>query len=256
MLFTGVVVAVLFFAGAADATLLVVQDQTALGDSTTVQDAAIRGDTSQDQNFGIGTKPRITSGNARGALVWFDLSSIPAGQTIVSATLDLRLRPPGGLPHPVGTLASLSRVTESWGAGPLPVNEGTGWGTPALDGEVTWNSRMHGSTAWADPGLLTDGGGSRDMGFTVDMAVNDGNWHVIIDVASIVQTWLDGDPNYGFVLNDANNDPSRYYELEMSESADLDRRPKLTIEYVPEPAALALMGLGGLAVLRRRRRVV
>lgn len=67
------------------------------------------------------------------------------------------------------------------------------------------------------------------------------------DVTSIVQGWLaDSSTNYGL----RTNGPVNLYTTH--ESFPI---PTLTIETVPEPTTIALLGIGGLtAVLRRRRR--
>ena len=79
-----------------------IQDTTTDGNSLLVQDAHLRGLETvdpyrdhRDDNYGrTGDDNRITNykGGQRGALMWFDLSSIPSGATVNSATLKLRLR--------------------------------------------------------------------------------------------------------------------------------------------------------------------
>jgi hypothetical protein len=254
--FVSGLVLVMMCVSAAQAAVLEIQDTTVNGDGTNVQDAGTRAGTSQDLNYGVSPiwnirgVVNVEDGGERGVLSWFDISSIPAGQTVDSATLTLRIRCTYAIP----SYAEVGRVLEPWGAGALLCNEGLS-DNAVNPGEITWNNREHDTVPWTDPGLQQNGGvgASRDMGFAIDVAVNDGNWFVSVDVKDIVATWVeDGDPNYGFILNHTLPSGTSGWEVSMSEDI-AERRPKLVINYTPEPASLVLVGLGGVALLRRRR---
>jgi hypothetical protein len=222
--------------GSADAPIclapvtVVIQDTTPLGDSLLVQDAIVRGGDYADWNFGDNSSDdsRITSKDARGALLWFDVSECQAGGKVISAVLDLRLRNIGAS----SPLANLSRAKVPWGSHPpLPVGEGTLWGVLANAGEPTWNSRLHGSALWSGGGVT--GTDDRDMTAEVDMTATYPDDHAHLDVTAIVNSWvMKGDPNYGFVLNDAATGESGYYKIGLSEVPTLSQRPKLTVTYL------------------------
>ena len=80
---------------------------------------------------------------------------------------------------------------------------------------------------------------------------------VNIDVTSILSDL----ENYGILLNldtsggdvpvtFENNNGAAYFS---NEAGDAQVRPLLTVDYVPEPATLGLLAIGGLTMLRRRR---
>jgi hypothetical protein len=79
-----------------------------------------------------------------------------------------------------------------------------------------------------------------------------------IDVTSIVQSWVDGSRvNNGFALySDAAYQGTQFIATNNGAYGSLAE--KLTIDYaaaVPEPTTLGLVGLAGLALLSRRRKV-
>ncbi len=124
--------------------------------------------------------------------------------------------------HPVGYNTTANRDADNGTTGPL-----ASWGTdsdttfsPANDGGLTSTSKQWGS------------GGA--------------NW-TVYTVTDIVSDWASGSPNYGF-YQVGNN-----YNWKTSESGS-QYQPVLFIDYTPapEPVTLALLALGGLAIVRRR----
>jgi hypothetical protein len=104
---------------------------------------------------GIGTELYCgrTGGGGGGAIqrspIRFDLSSIPAGATIVDAQLTLTLLQAGS---GAGTEThTVHRITGAWGEAGSDAQGGTG--APALPGDATWAHRVFPDLAW-----LTEGG--------------------------------------------------------------------------------------------------
>ncbi len=140
------------------------------------------------------------------AAMEFDISSIPAGETILSASLSLR--------------------RYAFGFSPSGASSGTLIHGYAGDGAV-------GIVDMLVDNLIVDIGG----GFEAD-------------VQSFIQGLVNGGTPYGgFTVRSS---PGYYQEFHSSESG---YGPELTIEYVPEPATMLVLGLGLVpALLGRARR--
>ena len=173
----------------------------------------------------------------RRALIHFDLSSIPSGATIESATLHLRI-----LAVNADRTHNVHRVTASW-----------------TEAGATWNSR-DGTNAWGAAGgdyesTVTAG---TSTGITVDVWVE---W----DVKSDVQAFVSGTSNYGWLIKDATEsaDPYKYVKYYSKEETGTDKDPYLEVTYttggggngggpvaVPEFSPVGLIALiGVLSVL-------
>ena len=127
-------------------------------------------------------------------------------------------------------------------------------------GESSWNSKFH-PTPWIG------GGGGGTLGPLQDTIPNvSGNdpantvYTFNLDPA-LVQQWITG-VNAGVVIKEGleidgagsgTDLQIEFYSAEFGGSGDAVVRPKLDIEYIPEPATLSLLVIGGFAMLRRRR---
>jgi hypothetical protein len=91
----------------------------------------------------------------RRALVRFNATStavIPAGSTILGATLRVRHLPPAVVGAANGTqVIDVHRVTASWGEGST-VALSQGQGAAAAAGDATWIRRFFNTTSWVTPG--------------------------------------------------------------------------------------------------------
>lgn len=77
-----------------------------------------------------------------------------------------------------------------------------------------------------------------------------GDW-LEFDVTGIVENWLiDGDSNYGFKVEAG---AYKQYGIASSENETSTYHPELVIDYVPEPASMSLLALGGLTLLGKRK---
>jgi disaggregatase-related protein/TGF-beta propeptide/pectate lyase-like protein len=161
-------------------------------------------------NFNSETKLNVQGTEDIKALVRFDLSSIPPGTPISSATLSLY-----NYAHAAsaegGTL-SVYPVSKVW-----------------VESQATWN-RSTTANAWAAPGMLagTDYATSPVTSITIDTAA--GVWRTF-DVTALVQSWVNGTlPNDGFVVRSPTRGVKPLF-YSSGYASDPALRPKLTIQY-------------------------
>lgn len=131
------------------------------------QDAWIRSDdTGINNGSAIDLHIRFESGNVEQPLVRFDLSSLPTGAQINSAALWFYIE--AGKEHPEGAV-TIHRIIEDW-----------------TEAGVTWDS-FNASYDSAVIGMIP--------------AQADSNVWVQVNITAQVQAWVNGEPNYGVLLN-------------------------------------------------------
>jgi hypothetical protein len=159
-------------------------------------------------NFNGETKLSVYGYEDIKTLVRFDLSSIPPGTTITSATLSLYNYAHANSAN--GGTLSVYPVTKTW-----------------VESEATWNRRSTSST-WTAAGMQsgTDYATSPSTSITIDTAT--GVWRSF-DVTAIVRGWLNGTiPNNGFVVRSPTNGVKPLF-YSSGYTTDPSVRPKLTI---------------------------
>jgi hypothetical protein len=164
---------------------------------------------SPTSNYGtdafLGIQAFNSSGRQRG-LIQFDLSGIPAGSTINSATFGAYYYSyfDNGL-DPVGRTYYLYGITDPW-----------------TETGVTWSNQ---------PGYTASQGASAIMPASFGWV----NW----DVKDTVQSWVNGTANYGFIMIDGDETPGTINKLalfESKEDAGSIYAPRLMINYAaPAP---------------------
>ncbi|MGE3109290.1 MAG: DNRLRE domain-containing protein [Phycisphaerales bacterium] len=175
------------------------------------------------------TAPR-TNITHRG-LIQFDLSSIPAGSTINSASLTLQIlmaAPFGG-----GAECTLHRVTAAWGEG-ASVGFGGSGAEPAA-GDATWEHTFFPDEFWSAPGGDYEPGAVASV--LTPAAFGPVTWGPTPGLTAVVQAWLDSPgSNFGLLLhgNEAVNDTARQFASREYEF-DPALRPTLTIDFTPPP---------------------
>jgi len=155
----------------------------------------------------FGTLPEIEvrpdSGANRRGLVRFDVSSIPPGSTVTQAKLYLYEKD-----QKLDQITYLYRLISPWS-----------------EDSVTWN----------DP-WITAGGDFDSSRAYASFLPNQTSCMLEIDLTTLVQEWVDGVPNYGFMLYSTG--PNHILRYSSKENTALEEHPKLDIIYL-EPALLS-----------------
>lgn len=228
----------LLMAATTNANILVlnpIQDNTIYEDNTSSSNGA--GDFIFAGNNG-GSSPRR-------ALIQFDLSTIPTGAIITSATATLNLNQTGSGPSNV----SFHRLTSAWGESTSDAPGGEGGGTQAATGDATWDNTFFSNQFWNTAG--GDFISAASSTTNVDVLGN----HQWTGLTSDVQGFVDGSfANYGWILiGDEAAVGSSSNRFDSSNSST--NAPSLTIEFttIPEPSSACLLVAFGSLLIRRKR---
>jgi len=182
----------------------------------------------------IGVYSDVSSPFIRRFLVKFDLSSIPPGSTINTASIQLFITShQGGFGWDVGRTYTANRVTTSW-------VEGTLNGVPPPPPGANWNT-VDGTTNWGTAGGDFTSAGAASQTVHPYLPWPDS---MIWDVTAIVKAWIEGgQPNYGFLIKDnAEDGAGTGTNFASREWTDPSLRPILTVDYTAAPPVTAPVG--------------
>ena len=189
----------------ASATVVYLQDGVSGYTGTTDADLNTY---STSANTGSATTLRLGAYGAIKSVFKFDLSSIPTGSTINSATLNLYVESTtnnGG-----GDSISIYKILNSW-----------------TEAGATWNSLP--STAFASTPESSQAIGYNPSGI----------W-VTVPLTSVAQAWFGGSlPNNGVMIATANGPQ---VNISSSENTNAMYRPKLVVDYTPPVSATPTSG--------------
>jgi len=155
-----------------------------------------------DVNYGAETQTQTgqdVSGNLQRTMIKFDVSSIPAGATVVSATLRLYVESRQGI---TDSNVGLYSIVTDW-----------------EESSVTWNSSGGGGF---DPASLAEP--------LVEWSIGWKEWDV---PPGLVHEWIDGvTDNYGLLLDYLGTKKNNILRFATKEHTDPARHPQLVIEYI------------------------
>lgn len=189
------------------------------------------------------------SNQRRRSVLRFDLSSLPAGAVVTSASIQL---------HMVAVITAdvnvdLHRVTSGWTAGPANPASFEGNGVAAAAGDTTWLFASYNTLTWSQPG--GDAAPAASASTLIGALEGYYTWSTP-GMVSDVQAWQTAPAaNFGWMLRTDELVAQTAKRFDSGDSLTPALRPQLTLEYtiVPEPSLGALTATGALLLLRRRR---
>lgn len=212
-------------------------------DTTLFEDAAGGLGGGASSAFFTGRLGSLGNGALRRAAISFDLSAIPAGALVTSASLNLTLVKGNGGPQPI----ELHRFTTNWGEG---ASVGGPQGTTAATNDATWVYNFYKTSTWVTPGgdFIPSPSATQTADFSGSII-----WGSTSQMVADVQGWAnDPSSNFGWAL--VGNESTLQTAKEFSSRDSFAGQPALTVTFtVPEPG-LGMLGSGALALLLARRR--
>jgi hypothetical protein len=163
-------------------------------------------------------------------LLAFDLSSIPAGSTIVSAMLRMNMSRTIAGSEPT----SLHKLLTDWGeaSSDAPGSEGTG--ALAQTGDATWLHRFYPATLWINPG----GDFTASPSATTDVELEGFYFWSSAGMVADVQGWLASPAtNFGWLVFTNETTAPSAKRWDTRENPTAANRPVLTIRYSPPGSA-------------------
>lgn len=186
--------------------------------------------------------------NARRALLQFDVSRIPSGMTVTSATLEIKCNQ-----SPLINTASqdfdVHRLTADWGEAGSDAGDPGGMGAPAQNGDATWTERFYDQDMpWDIPGgdYVASSSASASVGICTAVAPVNAVFSSAGLVAD-VQAWVDDvSSNHGWILIGNETALAKRFD---SRNHSPGVRPALEIEFEPPPENLPGLSSNGAVFL-------
>jgi hypothetical protein len=169
----------------------------------------------------------------RGLLLFDVASAVPAGSTVNSVTLTLRMSQSNNAPT---TMCGIHRVQQHWGEEDSIAEGGEGSGALALPGDATWLHTFFDTQIWNNEG----GDFDPDPLATQSVAgVGFYSWSSPA-LTALVQQWVqDPSQNFGLLLHGDETFFPSAKRFDTREIPTVANRPKLLINYTPPPACPA-----------------
>ena len=160
----------------------------------------------------------------RRGILHFDVSGIPTGATVVSASVRVqvtRVPPAPPLDLPFG----LHRCLADWGEGSSSSFGGAG--VAAATDDATWIHTFHPGGTWTNPGGDFDAvaSGTATLGQTGSYTFTGAG------LAADVQSWIDGGDNDGWIMIGDVSEPRTVRQFASREATIASQRPTLIVEW-------------------------
>lgn len=174
----------------------------------------------------------------RRALLAFDVAGhIPAGATIVSASLKLHASTPFDGVATGSQNFTLHRLTADWGEGNSNSGDPGGGGELPDVGDATWLHRFFDTDFWSSPG----GDGDFIAAPSAERIVDTNGFYTFgatPELTADVQTMLDDPANdFGWILTGVEEMPTTAKRFDSRENMVPENRPTLVVEFVSSPTA-------------------
>ncbi|MEE8104129.1 MAG: DNRLRE domain-containing protein [Planctomycetota bacterium] len=182
-------------------------------------------------HFFVGKTAAMNGFAIRRGLIRFDLSSIPAGSTVLAARLVLNL----SMSQSAAISVALHRVTRDWGeagsqaspGGGTGPGSGEGGGATAETGDATWAAAILGTQAWDTAGGDFVGGSSA----VATTAAGFNEW-MSNGLLADLQGWVDTSvPNHGWILIGGESTDGSAKRFDTRENDTVANRPLLEVQY-------------------------
>ena len=194
----------------------------ALSDATLIEDLSGARANGSNEALYVGKTQRD---GIRRSLMQFDLSAIPAGANVQTATLRIHLL----RSRPDETLVNVHRLLNSWGEGAS--NYFGGVGGAAFNGDATWLHRFFGtSQQWLTPGgdFVASSSANEEIESTENITHDINGAGLAIDV----QAWVNQPTtNFGWLLSSDNSVSAKAFASKQYNIPVL--RPQLIVNWAP-----------------------
>jgi len=218
-------------AGADTVTLLPAADSTMYQGSDTRSNGA-------GEHLFVG---RTDESRLRRGLIRFDLSAVPTGSTITSATLTMwvsRTRGPS-------TGVALHRALAAWGEAGSNAAEEEGEGGTAQPGDATWSHRLFNTSTWTTLG----GDFTATASATTNVAGENSSYSwSAAGVGADVQAWVNTPAsNFGWVMRGNETSDMTAKRFDTKENSTAQNRPRLVVVFTPPVTCRADFNADGAA---------
>jgi hypothetical protein len=196
-------------------------------DNTLIENAVGSLSNGAGQHFFAGRSSQF-SGSIRRGLVAFDVAgTLPAGATVISASLTLSM---SRTRLSNTEVMSLHRALSDWGQGTSAAGGQEGGGAPSTPGDATWIHTFFDGSLWTTPGgdFSSTPSASRTVG-----GIGSYVWGSTSGMVADLQHWVDTPAeNFGWVITGNEVAPGTAKRFDSHEHLDPGSRPRLTVSYV------------------------
>lgn len=178
------------------------------------------------QHFFAGVTAAQQGNLIRRGVIAFDVgAAVPAGSTVLSATLELNMSR-----SIVGdTTVSLHTLQKDWGEGASDAGGEEGGGAASAPGDATWIHSAFDTALWA-----AAGGDFNNVASAAALVGGTGQYSwSSMQMTADVQNWLDNSgANFGWLLKGDESGGASAKRFDSRENPQAQSQPKLTVSYV------------------------